>query len=133
MWDFNWIAIVLAALSGFLVGGIWYGPLFLKPWLVAEGKTMEDAKTHAPTVFGLSFLLNLFSAFVLAHVFRTYGDPGLGLSVMIAVGLALGFVVPAYGVNYLFAGRRLALFLIDGGYWIVVYALMGAVFGLFAG
>ncbi|MCJ8159549.1 DUF1761 domain-containing protein [Sphingomonas sp. LaA6.9] len=133
MWNFSWIAIVLAALSGFLVGGIWYGPLFLKPWLAAEGKTMEDAKTHAPTVFGLSFLLNLLSAFILAHVFRTYGDPGVALSVMIAVGLALGFVVPAFGVNYLFAGRRLSLFLIDAGYWIVAYSLMGLIFGLFAG
>ena len=41
--------------------------------------------------------------------------------------MALGFVIPAYGVNYLFAGRKLALFAIDAGYWLVTYLVMGAV------
>ena len=60
-------------------------------------------------------------------MFGTYGSPPLGLSLAIALGVALGFVVPAYGVNYLFAGRRLALFLIDAGYWVVTYLAMGGV------
>jgi len=26
----NWLAIVAAAVSAFVIGGLWYGPLFLK-------------------------------------------------------------------------------------------------------
>ncbi|WP_380872266.1 hypothetical protein ACFB49_32100 [Sphingomonas sp. DBB INV C78] len=134
MWSINWIAVVAAALSAFLVGGLWYGPLFLKPWLRANGQTEETAqKGHAPTIFGLSFLLNLVSAFVLAQIYRLHGDIGLCQSILIALGVAIGFIVPAYGVNYLFAQRKLALFAIDAGYWIVTYALMGAVLGAFGG
>lgn len=135
MWDLNWIAIILAALAGFLVGGVWYGPLFAKAWVAALGKTEEELKAGAnmPMIFGLTFVLNLFSAFILAHVLKTYGDPAIGLSVMIAGGIALGFVLPAFAVNYLFSRGSLKLFMIDGGYWLVVYSLMGAIFGAFAG
>ncbi|WP_368734440.1 DUF1761 family protein [Klebsiella pneumoniae] len=34
------------------------------------------------------------------------------------------------GVNYLFSRLPRALFLIDAGYWIVMYLVMGAIFGL---
>lgn len=134
MWSINWIAVVVAALSAFLVGGLWYGPLFLKAWQRAEGQTGDAAqKGHAPTIFGLSFLLNLVSAFVLAQIYRLHGDLGLCQTIAIAVGIATFFIVPAYGVNYLFAQRKPTLFAIDAGYWVVTYAVMGAVFGLFQG
>lgn len=124
----HWLAVLVAGVSGFAVGGLWYGPLFLKPWLRAEGKTKEQmGGGHPAMVFGLAFLCNLLSALILDHVFGTYGNPGLSLSLAIAAGVALGFVIPAYGVNYLFAGRRLALFLIDAGYWLVTYLMMGLV------
>ena len=42
------------------------------------------------------------------------------------------FVATSIGVNYLFARKSLKLFLIDGGYWTVVYTAMGAVFGALA-
>jgi hypothetical protein len=128
--EIHWLAVLVAGLSGFVVGGVWYGPLFIKPWLAAEGKTKEQMGGHPVKVFGLSFLLNLVSAFILDHVLGTYGDPDMHLTLLIATGIALGFVIPAYGVNYLFAGRKLVLFLIDAGYWLVTYAVMGAILEL---
>lgn len=131
MWDINWIAMVLAALAGFLVGGVWYGPLFLKPWLREAGITEEMmGKRHPAIVYGGAFLLNLFASFILGHVLATYGAPDLGVSIMIAGGVALGFIATAFGVNYLFASKSLKLFAIDAGYWIVIYSLMGAIYGL---
>ena len=51
----------------------------------------------------------------------------------IVIALAMGgFVIPAYGVNYLFAGRKLALFWIDAGYWLVTYLVMGTILELLA-
>lgn len=126
--EIHWLAVLVAGVSGFAVGGLWYGPLFLKPWLRAEGKTKEEmGGGHPAMVFGLAALCNLFSALILDHVFGTYGNPPIGLSLAIALGVVFGFVVPAYGVNYLFAGRKLALFLIDAGYWVATYLVMGAI------
>lgn len=125
----NWLGIVAAAALGFVVGGLWYGPVFGKVWAAARGLTDEALKEgfNAPLVFGLVALLNLFSSFILDHVLATYGEPDLHLSMMISGGLALGFILPAMGVNYLFSRLSLKLYAIDAAYWLLVYTLMGAV------
>ena len=46
---------------------------------------------------------------------------------MTSFGVALGFIVPAIGTNYLFSQKSKALFLIDAGYWLLFYIAMGAV------
>lgn len=125
--EIHWLGIVAAAALGFVVGGLWYGPVFGKAWQAARGLSQEDmAGANMPMIFGLVALLNLFSAFILDHVLATYGAPDLNLSVMIAGGLALGFILPAFAVNYLFSRLPLKLYAIDAGYWLVVYSLMGA-------
>ena len=82
-----------------------------------------------PVQFGAVFLLNLFAAYILGHVLATYGHPALGVSIMVAGGIGLGFVATAFGVNYLFARKSLKLFAIDGCYWVLIYSVMGAIFG----
>ena len=44
LFDVNWIGVVAAALTGFLVGGIWYGPIMGKKWMGAVGLTEEQIK-----------------------------------------------------------------------------------------
>ena len=130
--EIHWLAVLAASVAGFLVGGLWYGPLFGKAWQAARGLSDEALKSGAnmPLIFGLTFVLNIVSAFVLDHTLGTYGDPDMSLSLMIAGGIALGFVIPAMGVNYLFSRMSLRLFLIDAGYWLVIYCLMGAILDL---
>ncbi|WP_343519197.1 DUF1761 domain-containing protein [Sphingomonas sp.] len=129
--EIHWLAVLAAAVAGFAVGALWYGPLFGRAWMAERGITREDAaKANMPLVFGMAFALNLIASFVLDHVLGTYGAPDLGLSVMIAGGIALGFIVTSIGVNYLFSRMSMRLFLIDAGYWVVVYCVMGVVLQL---
>jgi hypothetical protein len=120
-------SILPAAILGFLVGGLWYGPIFGKAWMAARGFTAESAKEGAnmALIFGLTFLLNLFSAAVLFHVFEHIGVSGIHTAMMVAGGAAIGFIIPSMGVNYLFSRMTFKLFLIDAGYWLVIYVLMG--------
>jgi len=131
---FHWLPIVLAALAGFLVGGLWYGPLFGKAWMKARGITPESAAgANMPLIFGGTFVLNLIAAFMLDHLYGTYDMPsGLGLhySVVVAAIIGVGFIATSIGVNYLFSRQPRSLFLIDAGYWITIYLVMGAIFGL---
>jgi len=129
---FHWLAIILAALAGFLVGGLWYGPLFGKAWMKARGITEADARTaNMPMIFGTTFVLNLVAAFMLDHLYQTYDAPvGLHHSLVIAGIIGVGFIATSIGVNYLFSRMPRALFLIDAGYWITIYLVMGAIFGL---
>ena len=133
MWETNWIAVLGAALAGFVIGGLWYGPLLGKAWQAESGLSDEAMKNgNMARIFGLTFALNLIAAFILAHVMATYQHPGLYISAMIGFGIGLGFVATSIGVNYLFARKSLKLFLIDGGYWTLVYTVMGAIFGALA-
>jgi hypothetical protein len=128
-WD-NGLTIIVAALAGFLVGGIWYGPLLGKAWMAEHGFTeAELAKGNMAKIYGTTFVLSLISAFFLGHLLAHF-DPSPRQTMMISTGIALGFIIPAIGTNYLFSRASGRLFLIDAGYWLLFYAAMGAVFVL---
>lgn len=127
----NWLAILVAALAGFLVGGIWYGPLFAKAWMKEHGFTMEGLKEgNMLAIYGTTFLLSVVSAIMLGHLFAASNITSMRSSLMVSTGVALGFIAPAIGTNYLFSRKSLKLFFIDAGYWVAFYAAMGLVFAL---
>jgi hypothetical protein len=127
----NLLAILVAALSGFLVGGIWYGPLFGKIWQREAGISEEEmARTNPVKLFGLTFLFSVLSAVFLGHLLASTGVTKPHVIMMISTGVALGFIVPAFGTNYLFGRKSGTLFAIDAAYWLVFYAAMGGVFTL---
>jgi hypothetical protein len=133
LFDVNWIAVVVAALAGFAVGGIWYGPVMGKKWMGAVGLTEEQiASGNMSAIYGGAFAFSLLASWTLAHTFASYMvDMSLAVKTMTAFGVALGFVVPAIGTNYLFSQKSKALFFIDASYWILFYTTMGVIHGLF--
>lgn len=124
----NLLAILVAAACGFLVGGIWYGPLFGKAWQREIGMSDDDLKSaNMLKIYGTSFLFSLLSAVFLGHLLSHF-DSDFHRTMMISVGIALGFIAPAIGTNYLFGRKSGKLFVIDAGYWVAFYAAMGLVF-----
>lgn len=130
--DVNWLAVIAAAATGFIVGGIWYGPIMGKKWMGAVGLSEEDVKqSNMAVVYGGAFAFSLLASWTLAHTFASYmQDLSLTVKVLTAFGVALGFIIPAIGTNYLFSQKGKALFFIDAGYWLLFYTAMGAVHGL---
>jgi hypothetical protein len=129
--DINWLAVLIAAVVTFVLGGLWYGPLFGKVWRVAEGQTEPQPghQKHPAFVYGLAFVLMLIAAaFLAVFVGR---DPNVPRAIGVGLVVGFGWVATSFGVNYLFAGRRLVLFAIDAGYNVVLFALMGLIIGLF--
>lgn len=80
-------------------------------------------------IYGLTLAFSIISAVFLGHLLSHF-DTGFERTMMISVGVALGFIIPAIGTNYLFGRRAGILFAIDAGYWIAFYAAMGLVFGI---
>jgi hypothetical protein len=127
----NGLAIIAAAAAGFIVGGIWYGPVMGRTWMGAVGLTEEDVKSgNMGLIYGTTFLLSLVASTTLAHLLTYFPGAPLGTVVLIAVGVAAGFIVPAIGTNYLFSQKSRTLFLIDATYWLLFYAAMGLVHAL---
>ena len=126
----NLLAILVAAASGFMVGGLWYGPLFGKAWQREIGLSDDEIKSgNMAKIFGITFLFSILSAVFLGHLLSHF-DTDFQRTMMISIGIAIGFVAPAIGTNYLYGRKSGKLFAIDAGYWIAFYAAMGLVFGL---
>ncbi len=126
----NIVAIFLAAVAAFIVGSVWYGVLG-KQWLRAAGLPEDHMQSGNMTLtFGLTFLFELAMATMLAHNFARLGEPVFHIKMMIAMGIALAFVIPAMGVNYLYLKKTGTHFFIDAGHWLLAFAAMGLVFAL---
>lgn len=123
----NLWAILLAALSSFLLGGLWYSPvLFGRLWTAENGGPMQSG--HPARVFGVSFVFSL----VAAAAFAAWVGPSPSLETALKAGalVGIGFVAASFGINYQFAQRSFRLWLIDGGYHVAQFILFGLVFGL---
>lgn len=129
LFDVNWYAVFGAAIMGFVVGGIWYGPIMGNRWMVAVGLTEEEiASGNMGLIYGGAFGFSVLASWVLAHTYATYGvDFSALVKIEIAIGVALGFIIPAIGTNYLFSQKGKALFFIDAAYWLLFYTAMGVV------
>jgi hypothetical protein len=126
----NWLAVLCASASAFVVGGMWYGPLFGKAWMEAMGITEEVlAGRNQAKIFGGAFVLNVIMVINLAMFIGPEAD--------IAYGAAAGFFTGAFwisamlGVFFLFEGRSMKLYLIDAGYATTALTLMGIILGAF--
>lgn len=126
--NINWIAVIIAAVSAFLVGAVWYGPLFSKTWQKLVGLADKDLQKDMVRTFGGAFVLTLVMSITLAF-FIGNNDLSFGLFAGLAAGI--GWVATALGINYLFERKSLKLYLINAGYNVVTFALMGAIIGAF--
>jgi hypothetical protein len=125
----NWLSVLVAALTGFVIGSIWYGPLFQKPWMALTGITKEQgAKASMPLTFGGAYVLNVIGALGIAIVLGEAHGAAAGAHVGAFAGFF--FIAAALGVIYLFEQRPLKLWLINAGYQVVNFAAMGAVVGV---
>lgn len=92
-----------------------------------NGFTKENLKArNMGLVFAISILLSLVMALNLALF---VGDAGLEFGLIAGFLAGSGWVVPAFGIVALFEKRPLAYLLVNGGYMVVAFILMGAIVG----
>ena len=123
----NYWAVLVAAISSFLLGGLWYsGALLGEVWQRETGVDMQQG--HPGRTFGLSFVLALTSALVFAMFLGP--APGFGFAAAAGFMAGLFWVASSFGINYLFEQKSLKLWLVSGGYHTVQFTLYGVILGL---
>lgn len=133
----NYWAVLVAGIAGFMFGGLYYWAL-ARPWMEASEWSAERRAAHAagevrqPVVPMITAIVaNLVMAWVLAGVIAHLGPGQVTLrnGVISAAFVWLGFVITTLAVNYGFGGRRPMLTVIDGGHWLGVLLVQGAIIG----
>jgi hypothetical protein len=125
---FNEWAVLAAAVSAFILGGLWYGPLFKQAWRREIGVDATRGPRHPARAFAVAFLASVIAA--AAFDWLIGPAPGLRNAVLDGLLTGLALVAMSFGINYAFAQRSLKLWLIDGGYHTLQFTLYGLVIGL---
>jgi len=132
----DWFAIGAAAAASWVFGAVWYGVLG-KRWMAAAGLTAvdlagPDGRPRTPVVpMIVSALAELVMALILAGVIAHTAKKGVTVNAGMLVGAIcwLGFVITTLATNHAYGKARPALTLIDGGHWLGVLLIQGAVLG----
>ena len=126
--------LIVASLSTFVIGFLWYGNfLFGKSWQKLAGLSEEDlAKANMGLIFGSAFVLNFIVALFISfftEIAMMLGSSAL-MAGLFAVILCIGFVATTFGINFLFSRKPVKLYLIDVGYMVVSFFVMGFIIGI---
>ena len=129
--DINYIAVLAASLVGFILGSVWYGPLFGKPWMIAVGLDPEVVKNSPKPdirrLLTISFILLYIMAYCLAMFIGNETTAALGAFYGFLTGLPwIGFAIV---INAMYEGKSFKYMLINGGYWTATFTLMGLIIG----
>lgn len=125
----NYLAVIVAALSAFVIGGLWYSVLFGKAWMVENGFDDEKLKnSNMAMIFGGSFILSLIISFILVLFLGSERDAMFGASAGFMAGSF--WVATAMGITYLFERKSLKLFFINAGYHVITFTVMGLILGM---
>ena len=128
--DVNFLAVLVAGVIHMVIGFLWYGPLFSKPWMKLVGMTQEQAQGNPnPTIYLVPFVTALIGFYVLALFINAAGMGTLAGGATTGLLAGLGFLAAFSAANYLFSMKPFQLYLIDVGYPVLSLVIAGALLG----
>lgn len=125
----NWLAVVAAAASSFILGGIWYSPaVFAKAWMADSKLTEAELKQSSMArTFGFTAVFSLIMAANLAAFLATpTTTAALGAEAGCLAGI---WAFCAIAIHSLFELRSWRHIFINGLYSLLSLTLMGLILG----
>lgn len=131
MANINYIAVFVAAISAFVVGWLWYDPLFGKKWMKLNGFTEESLKEGGmslPLIMIINYVVTALAAFGIAFLLAGH-DTGVSFGILIGIMITVFWIATNRFNDVLYERKPLGLYFINVGYNLVIYAVMGAILG----
>jgi hypothetical protein len=126
----NWLAVIVAAVVGIIVGFVWYAPqVFGRRWAAASGIELPQPGQAQPMTYLGAVVTALLTAYVLAVLIRGLGAATLADGAIVGAVIWLGFVAPWLGSGVFFERRSTEWWAINAGQAIVSLVIMGAIIG----
>ena len=126
------IAILAAAVAGWLFGAVWYTVLG-RVWQTALGgdpDACKDQKKMPLTPMLVSFLAALVMSAVLYQLLINLGVMGVQNGAVAGLTVGIGFVATSVLVNNMFQGKKLMVTIIDSAHWVLALVIEGVVISL---
>ncbi len=108
MHEVNLLAVLVAGIVPMIVGSLWYGPIFGKRWMSLMEMTAEEIQEGFNPVktYGVTLLLSLVTAFVLAQLIAEVGGGSAMVGVHVALMALVGFILPVANQSIAFEKRK---------------------------
>ncbi len=133
--DVNYLAVLIGGIAAQPLGFLWYGPLFSKSWMEARGYTDADfeGSEDSPVPYVFALALALVIAYTLARLADMTGADSVGDCVALAAFVWAGLAGSVQAVQIVFnqMHSKLGTFLIEGGYQLTSFLIMGLAIGCF--
>jgi hypothetical protein len=127
----NHWAVIVSAFSSLVLGGLWYSPvLFYKAWQKSNNFSDEDLKKSNPVVnYSVAFIIALLISYNLAFFL---GDAATNWKWGMTAGFLAGFGFAGlmFAIIAIFEMRSWRYILINGGYMVVWFTLIGFILGV---
>ncbi len=132
----NYLAVLVAAIVMFALGGLWYSPfLFARKWIALQGRTEEQERAQAaaanrPLMYVSAFVCALIIALVMAHILAHMSSimpTGAVHGAFFGFMAWLGFAAPTSYATAVFSFKPKQLWLIDSMYNLVSFMLAGLI------
>lgn len=133
MYNINYLAVLASGVIMMILGYVWYGPLFGKPWMKLIGITkssMEGKGSEMAKNYGMMFVSALVLSYVLAHVLYAFQSDSIGMALQGAFWIWLGFIATTMLSGVIWTKKPLKLYAIEAGYYLVGLGLIGIVLTL---
>jgi hypothetical protein len=124
----NWWAVIIAAIVKFVIGGIWYMPLFGKQYRALMGVLEGSDMSGLGPALAVQLIGDLVMSYILARFIIHYGT-GLGLGILIGFMAWLGFVAAVTIPQRFYERRPWELWAINNAYLLIGMVVMGAILG----
>jgi len=126
----NFAAVVVSAVAYWLLGAVWYGVLFSKPWMALEHITDAQTQSMSPVLpYIVTFVLNLLIAYVLAQICAWRNANTAARGAAVGILLWIGFVGPITFTTNMYEMRPMELFAINHFFSLAGLCLMGIIIG----
>lgn len=127
----NYLAILIVAVANFIIGFLWYGPIFGKAWIKAMKFTPNDIKKGkekgmAMPMF-IAFITSLVTAFILAIFVGLAGANSVMDGAFVGILVWFGFFLTASIGSMLWEGKSASLFYLNTSYDLVRFIIMAAI------
>jgi len=130
----NYLAVLVAAVVHFIIGGLWYGVIFGNQFIKLIGWSPEKLAQVGNQSHGQEYLIAFVSSLVLVYVlahFVQYTKAKSAIDgIQTAFWLWLGFVVTTQLATVIFEERRLGLYVLNVGYQFVACSVAGVILAM---
>ena len=125
----NYLAIIIGVIINQVLGAAWYRT-WAKPWMADVGYTLDDLEAMKGTSqqwypYVVAIAAALIFTFLLALLIQGLEADGPAEGLILGLLVSVGAIFTSYATTYSFESRTLRLLLINTGYPLVSYAIIG--------